>query len=514
MPNTLGVYFGPQVICLVETKGKSVVTFVKIPRSTLQQSGLEEKVPEQVKLTTILGDELKKNNIQAREAYVSLSGKDLIVRTFELPILPASELANAVNFEAKKYIPFKVEELVSAYQIILDRKNRKQLVLFVGIKKDVLDTYITPFKEMGIKVNNFEYGPFSVLRFLQLAGQGSRGVAGVITLDPIEDDEVNFSVVENGFPVFSRDISLGNEQSAGASPGTVSEGAVDKLKSELRISLDYYHRKFPNKKLLNMFLVADENYRYDLESYMKELEIPAKVVDVYKYIGKAQLFSLSLIKGYGSALTRQVRTGIKLDLFAPKPKVKATALSLSSSREGSPSLLSGIRLDVRAVLLGLVVYGATYGYGLSRITPVKNAISGVIAVRPQVKSASGDAKVEALINTQNQLKDKIKSVDRFINQQIYLTPLMEAVARCIPEDVWITDFNVQKPDASRIDITFNGLVYAEESNKEIDLVNTFVSQLKANTVFGKMFKEVKITNVQEQQMGQVKVSSFSIICKG
>ncbi|MDD5246986.1 MAG: pilus assembly protein PilM, partial [Candidatus Omnitrophica bacterium] len=313
MAHLLGIYFGPTTICLVETTGKKIINAVKIPRTALSQDDLEEKVPEEVKLVAVFSDEFRNSNIQAQEATLALSGKDLIVRTFELPVLPANELDNAITFEAKKYIPFKAEDLVSDFQVEFDKKTKKNIVLYIGIRKDILDKYFAIFKQLGIKLSNVDYSAFSVLRMLKLAGAGQSGVIGLMSMDSQEDDEANFMVLDNGFPVFSRDITLASPaEGAGLPAETTREQLLDKLKTELRISLDYYNRKFPQKKIVNMFFITDENLRYELEFFVREMELSVQFVNTAKYLGKDQVFSLSVIKGFGGALARVVKTKLKL----------------------------------------------------------------------------------------------------------------------------------------------------------------------------------------------------------
>ena len=114
--SSLGIYFGPKVISLVETKGRRLINDIQIPQTTIFEGELEEKVPAEVKLIGIIAlfkEELRKNKIEAKEATLCLSGKDLVVRTFEIPMLPREELKSAINFEVKKYIPFRVEDLIS-----------------------------------------------------------------------------------------------------------------------------------------------------------------------------------------------------------------------------------------------------------------------------------------------------------------------------------------------------------------------------------------------------------------
>jgi type IV pilus assembly protein PilM len=131
--SALGIYFGTKVISIVETMGRRVLNNIKIPLSTVSLGELEEKVPDEIKIVALIKEELRKRRISAKEVTIALTGRDLIIRTFEMPILPLGELKSAVTFEAKKYIPFKVEDLVSDSQFKLDKSTRGNLVLYMGL---------------------------------------------------------------------------------------------------------------------------------------------------------------------------------------------------------------------------------------------------------------------------------------------------------------------------------------------------------------------------------------------
>ena len=100
--SSLGIYFGPKIINLVETSGKKILNNIQIQRSMFAPSDLEPQVSDEVKIVALFNEEFRKNKIEVKEANICLSGKDLIIRTFEIPQLPADELSNGVNFEVKK----------------------------------------------------------------------------------------------------------------------------------------------------------------------------------------------------------------------------------------------------------------------------------------------------------------------------------------------------------------------------------------------------------------------------
>lgn len=526
MAGTLGIYFGPKLISIVNNKGRKILSNINISRTTISDSQLEEKVPEEIKIVAVFNDELRRNNIEAREAVISLPGKDLIVRTFELPEMPAGELASAITFEAKKYIPFKIEELVSDFQVEFDRANRKNLVLFVGIKKDSLEKYLSILGQLNMKASYIDYSAFSVLRFIRLTGMGKKGLVAIIDADLREEDEVNFMVLENGFPVFSRDISLSSGPEGFATPEEAAApkdamaidagpgaAALEKLKTEIRVSLDYYHRKFPAKMITNLLFLTDKNYFSELEFFIQELGLPAQFVDTFKYAADISTFSLSLIKGYGAALNKVIKTGIKINLLAPRViKTKAAVARPGMSAEEVTSMFSGMRLDFRVIIAGLLVFAATFGFGLSRIMPVKKDISDIIRARPQLEGVSATDSYEKLVATESGYKNRMEVFNGIITKQQVLTQIMDVVPRAIPKDIWLTGFNfAQKEKTMSCDL--KGYAYLDDSDKELELANSFLLKLKESPTLNKYFKDIKIASLEQTQSGKLKVTSFVINCK-
>lgn len=509
--SALGIYFGPKVISVVESKGKKILNEIRIPRAEISAGELEEKVPEEIKLVTFLKDELSKKKIEAKEATISLSGKDLIIRTFEVPAMLPSEMAAAVNFEAKKYIPFKVEDLVSDFQLQFDRANRKNQVLFVGIKKETLDKYLSILKQLAMKANPIEYAAFTILRCLQLTGIAQKGIISVISVDFQEEDEVSFVVLKNGFPLFSRDITLTSApQPAVKAEETAEPGMIlEKFKAEIRVSLDYYHRKFPTENIKQLFFISDQNYRSDLETFAKEMGLSAKFIDVERYIGKAVPFSLSFIKGYSCSLSKVVKIPLKIDLLTPKAPVKPALVSEKFiPLEEAVSLFEGLRLDFRVILLGFLICLATLGVGIYRIQPLRKELNDTIGLRPKVATVGPEASYEQLTSTDSEYKRKLDNLNNLIKKQLYLTSPLNVIPQAMPAGVWLVNFSFREGE-----LTLEGMVYLADTAKEFNTVSAFLANLKQNPEFTKYFKYINITSLDRGEFERLAVTKFVIISK-
>jgi len=513
--NSLGIYFGPKTINIVEAKGKKLISNIQIPQSSISSGDLDEQIPVEVKLVAIFNDELRKNRIDANKATLCLSGKDLIIRTFEMPVLPNEELASAVNFEAKKYIPFKVEDLITDYQVELDRSSRKNSVLFVGIKKETLDKYLAIFAQLNIKLLSIEYSDFSLLRALRLCGTVDSGIVGVFGMDGQEDEEASFTVFENSFPLFSRDFSVGSAglESPAAAKEPQAAASIEKIKSEIRVSLDYYQRKFPNKKIKKVFLVANQEYASELESFIAEIGLASQFVNqsnLARVTGKAVAYSLSFVKGYSAALAEGIRSSLKINILAAKEK---TTLAQKQGTGGSISLfLEGIRLDFRVVLAGLLICAGAYAWGLYQARPLHKEIQDIISRRAKVKSVSTDAPYDALLGVNTKYKVKFDTLNNIVTKQLFATYPLNIIPGVLPDGMWLTRFSFIKGDDGKIELTLDGVVYLNDPNKEIMEVNEFLSSLKENTTFKNYFSDIKVNSMDRSLTEKVMVTNFTILC--
>lgn len=510
--SVLGIYFGPKVISLVETENKRILKNVNIPYAESSGSDLEEKVPDEIKIVALIKEELRKNQIDAREAVITLSGKDLIVRNFEMPNISQDEMQSAVNFEAKKYIPFKVEELISDFQS-RPEANHKNQVLYVGIKKTTLAKYLNILQQLSIKSTAIEYSDFSNLRALKLTGVNDRGILGIISVDLEEEKEASFIVLDNGFPLFSRDIALGSESAAEqpkveelqAGPNAL----VEKLKSELRVSVDFYNRKFPTRAVKRAALLTSEDTRFDLENIVKEIGLTSQFVETKQYysVGK---FSLPMLKAYSCSIAKVIKTGIRTNLLAARDK-KITTREIRPIEAGS--LFTDIHIQPGLVIIGVVICGLAFVYGYLQRLPIQTKINEIISQRPQVTSASGDASYEELSAVDTQHKEKLDTIQTLVNKKLLLTKPINAIPRDIPDGMWLVDFTFSK-ESDRISLTLKGIAYLEDSDKEIRIVNQFAASLKQDSNFTRYFDNIMVSSVERGQFGDTPVTNFIISCSG
>jgi len=511
--SVVGIYFGPKIIYIVETEGKIFRNSIQVLRQRISPAGIDEKIPEEIKIATILKDELAKKNINATEANIVLLGTEMIIRTFYMPVIPQNELDNAVRFEAKKYIPFKLEELVSDFQVRFDKTSRKNFILFVGIKKEILDKYLNILEQLKIKTRSVEYSGFSIFRLLKLAKVKEKSTSAIINIDLAEEDEVNFIILEKGLPLFSRDIILTTESPL--SPGSTAKidfaAILEKLKVELRISLDFYLRKFPTKNIKNVIFIAPEDLRLDLETFVKERGLGAKFINVKKVIDKPVLYSSGFFKAYAGSLEKVVKNDLKINLLLSKDKIKT--VKIATLWGNILALLAGLKINLKIAFMGLLILVSPYFFDFYLKKPIQTNLQLTVARRPRIKWLDPNKSYDELNATYSDLREKVQKINNLVNKRLFVSEQLYAIPRIMPAGIWFREISFVKTQEGGGTLTLQGFAYLGDSDRELKTINRFLLNLKENPILNKNFRSMNIDSVDKGQIGETRLTNFIIVCK-
>src|SRR5882672_1488986 len=236
----LGVFFGHNSLSLVETDNQDPGKYFSAPHNLFDNVDPTQGkiVPDDIKITAIIQKSLRDLKITSSDASLSLPTKDIIFRSFVIPWMMANEIDGVVEFEARKYIPFKLEELTYSYHpVTIAEKNVKRIrILFAAIRNDILEKYCGILEQSGLKISYVEPGVVSLIRvlvFKKLIPLDQR-----IAIVQTNDKEGKIIIVDHGLPHFVRDFQL--QPAAASKPENDPELLKARLFNEVRISLDYY----------------------------------------------------------------------------------------------------------------------------------------------------------------------------------------------------------------------------------------------------------------------------------
>ena len=99
---------------------------------------------------------LQESSFHTREVVTSVSGKSVIVRYLTMLKMSREDLKSAIKFEADKYIPFDVEDVILDCHPfdsdgIGDLADNETRVLLVACKRAVIDEQMRILAEVGLQ---------------------------------------------------------------------------------------------------------------------------------------------------------------------------------------------------------------------------------------------------------------------------------------------------------------------------------------------------------------------------
>lgn len=138
-----------------------------------------------------------------------LQGVSVITRYIEIPKISSKELGVALPIEAKKFIPFPIEEVELSYSVLppLSRDAHRMGVTFVGVPRSVVRRYENLLKNVNVKSSSFEPLGFATVRAFKISKQFRRGES--VMLINVGTKYTNISISLDGNLYLTRDFTLG-----------------------------------------------------------------------------------------------------------------------------------------------------------------------------------------------------------------------------------------------------------------------------------------------------------------
>ncbi|MEA3328236.1 MAG: type IV pilus assembly protein PilM [Candidatus Omnitrophota bacterium] len=207
-----------------------------------------------------LGDAIKKAmdnaGITSKEVNTSVAGQEVIVRYIEFPQMAKDELNSAIKFEAEKYIPFNIDDVVLDCQILDKGSQGKMKVLLVAAKKDLIDKHISLIEQAGLRATLIDVDSFAIINAFQ--ANNPRQVTGTIALLNLGKELSSINILKGNTSCFTRDILIGGDNLN-----------VENLLSEIHLSFDYYESQF-EKGIDRVFLNGESSGLAGLRDSLKE----------------------------------------------------------------------------------------------------------------------------------------------------------------------------------------------------------------------------------------------------
>lgn len=235
--------------------------------------------------------------LSGRHAIVSLPVEKTFSTVISLPVMPANELAAAVSFEAQKYVPLPLEEVVLDWTVISGTEGGASKsaadsiqggaiaeigsvingptvqILLLAVPKEIINRLTNIVSQAGLKVDALEQESFSLAR--SLIGN-DKNTFMVIDLGRKGTDII---VLDQGFIKLSHNLESTNKE--------IILMEIDRI-------VNIFQMRY-NKKIGQCLLSGGRANEKELVSFLaSKLKMPVKVGDPFARVGYEQKISIFL----------------------------------------------------------------------------------------------------------------------------------------------------------------------------------------------------------------------------
>ena len=526
----LGIHWGEKGFVFVEVAREMPVLTAFVPFSSADDApvvGLKS-LSDDIKLLDVLQKTVRNKGISTVEVYLSLPSKDILIRWFLIPWVKTSEIQDVVGFEIKKYIPFSIEEISYTYypKTVLKDGLRQIGILFVGIRKNSFEKYINVLTQAGLNVVYSEPSAMSLVR--ALVSKRLIDLNQVTAILQTSDEAGELIITSGGQVKFIRDFRTNLGEGQGA--GDVQDALRARIFGEVRISLEFFSRQYAEEEVSRIVIISSEKKQSLWAGLSDDLGITVNVVDPLREIGGGEGMDMGGVNAFGATMAGNVSAVIDFNLSenASQP----VALKQEEVSHRNRQLILPILVGVAcAALIGAVFFiGGIFVEGMRKqLAEASVHITGYEEMpldEIQSKASVEQKKMDAV----GSLPLKARAV-----------PLIILLTKIVSRDgVWLSSISVTFVDgealgkasgaaggkaaskvavytkvSTRVSLAVTGYVYKNDSNKEFDLANEIVNDLRKDKTFTDFFSSIKLAGLRsEQLMTEKKATVFSISCEG
>ncbi len=306
----IGLDVGTNSIKVVELQGGLKPRLIRFGKIVLPEGALiAGEIKEREQVGKAIKELFATNKISSKRVTIAIAGQAAIIRHIKMPMMEDSEVANAIHWEAERYIPFPVDEVTLDFKVLKRFEDQNEMdVLMVCARNDIIYSHVETLRDIGFQIAAIDVQTFSLMR---AAGLESADTEGAVALLDIGFETSDLLILKDGIPLFSRVIPLaGNRftktiatnigitteeaeeikinkidalsesgslqiQSLDAKANFAMEEGLKELTLEIRRSFDYFHMQERNEEVNRIIINGGGSLLNNLETFLnRELGIP------------------------------------------------------------------------------------------------------------------------------------------------------------------------------------------------------------------------------------------------
>lgn len=203
----VGLDIGTSSIKIIELEAGNPIRIQRFGRIPLPDGSLVGGV---IKNGTVVTDTIREAfdalQIKTKRVQVAIAGQAVVVRNMKLPLMEDNEIANAIRWEAERYIPFPVDEVTMDFNVIeRDLQEREMEVMLVCAHNDIIQSHMEALQKAGLQPVAVDIQPFALMRALGMENSDNESSIAVLDIGAGTSD---LSIFKAGISRFTRILPL------------------------------------------------------------------------------------------------------------------------------------------------------------------------------------------------------------------------------------------------------------------------------------------------------------------
>jgi type IV pilus assembly protein PilM len=220
---------------------------------------------------------LRNCSFRGKRVASAVSGRSVIVRFLNIVEMPEENLTNALRYEADKYIPFDIDNVILDCQKLQDTtglsKNEMKVIL-VAVKREVVEDHYQLLQSCGLQPSIIDVDVFALANAFEFSNMINGELSTedkVIALIDIGGKKTCINIMSGNESYFTREIYMGGndfttylskkmgienfeseqlKRNPGERVDEVTEAiipGIEEIGSEINLSFDYYENQYESR---------------------------------------------------------------------------------------------------------------------------------------------------------------------------------------------------------------------------------------------------------------------------
>lgn len=430
----------------------------------------EEELSEDTRMGVVAGllrQMLAESGSRARKTLLSMSGQTVLLRFGKIPYgnYDRKQIKQLAEFEARRNIPFAIEEVIWDYQLIAGDDPEAVDVMSVVIKDSIVEQFTSAVASVGLEPILVDVAPVccyntarandlgkdECVAVLNIGGrstnlifiEGERFFARTI---PIAGYSITQQIAKEfgiGFPEAEElkrhhgFVSLGG---AYAEPGSETAASVSKiirnvmarLHGEISRSISIYKAQQKGNPPAKMYLTGGSSILTYCDLFFSEkLGIPVEYFNPFPVVNILPSVDRQALGEVAHMFSETIGLGLRFGVACP---IEVSLLPKEIRRQ---QMLSAKKPYFVAAMLSVLVLLSTVWIGLStRADATEYCAKQLETLRGQYEPNLN--KIEQMNASAQQMESQCKKLTDLLMQRTVWPMLLNEIYRLKPDDLWLT----------------------------------------------------------------------------